>query len=715
MIGEYFRRVRGGEMLGVDAYCREFPEYAAELHRELGNQAGTIVYDEHDEEATRPTPSAPGETITFDGTPADSQVIDLAKEADFRVSQVAHHLEEAGRPRRFGEYELLEVIGRGGMGVVCKARQRSIDRIVALKMIRDGQLASAGDIERFYIEAHAAGSLTHPNIVAVHEAGVIEGHPFYTMEFIEGEDLGRRIKRNAVQAEEIAPLMITVAKAVHYAHTKDILHRDLKPANVLIDEQGHPLVTDFGLARQVGKSSKLTASGAPMGTPGYMPPEQAAGRIEEFGPTVDIYSLGAVLYEMLTGRPPFEADSLADIVMKVLHKEPEPPHTINPSADRDLETICLKCLQKDPKLRYQSALELADDLRRAHEGKPIQAQPASLPVKVWHWLRDVPLIAALVHRRVVHPTPLHKLAQWSFLVSVGLVLGAVVAWQLYTPGMPGEVRILSGHPEGKYFAVATDLARTISAQASLPSMAVATAGSVENHERLLAGEAELAAIQAESLISNRLAVVAPLYYEFVLIVVRRSSVEEKQIADIADLARCSVALGPPGSGMRQGALRVLASLNIDGRSLPGNEQNFLALLTEPSLDAAIVITGLENPGARRLLATGDFQLLPIASAERVAMRIPSFHAGHIFGDQLPSEAARNVDEQGLATLFTPAYLVSRRDAPDALVRATLAALYDGGDLVARHNLLPLADAASWRAIPRHPAAEVFFEERVGEP
>lgn len=276
---------------------------------------------------------------------------------------------------RFGEYELLTEIARGGMGVVYRARQAALDRVVALKMILSGRLANPDDVERFKTEANAAARLQHPNIVAVHDVGEQSGQHYFTMEYIEGISLDQKLAHGPLASKVAARYVRILARAVHYAHKQGILHRDLKPSNILIDVEDEPHITDFGLAKRLGRGdSGQTRTGAILGTPSYMAPEQAQGRVSELGPACDVYSLGAILYELITGKPPFKAETPLDTVMQVIENDPVPPHLVNEHVDHDLETICLKCLQKDPALRYASAEELGEDLERYLKGESITAR-----------------------------------------------------------------------------------------------------------------------------------------------------------------------------------------------------------------------------------------------------------------------------------------------------------------------------------------------------
>jgi tetratricopeptide (TPR) repeat protein/tRNA A-37 threonylcarbamoyl transferase component Bud32 len=301
----------------------------------------------------------------------------------------------APKTRRFGDYELLEEIARGGMGVVYRARQVSLNRIVAVKTILAGQLASAADMERFRAEARAAASLQHPNIVAIHEVGEQDGQQCFSMDYIKGRNLAEVVREGPLPARQAARYLQTIAEAIHFAHQRGILHRDLKPSNVLLDLFDQPRVTDFGLAKQMKADSDLTRSGQVLGSPNFMPPEQAASKHGQVGPPSDVYSLGAILYYLLAGRPPFAAETLANTLQQVCQSEPAPLRLWNPSVQRDLETMCLKCLEKEPRRRYATAQELAEELGRFLSDEPILARPVSQPEKLWRWCRRKPALAAL--------------------------------------------------------------------------------------------------------------------------------------------------------------------------------------------------------------------------------------------------------------------------------------------------------------------------------
>jgi serine/threonine-protein kinase len=276
--------------------------------------------------------------------------------------------------KSFGDYELLEEIGRGGMGIVYQARQRSLNRLVALKMILRGELATPDDVARFRREAQAAAHLEHPNIVPVYESGEHDGQAYFSMRWIDGQTLAAVLARGPLKPREAARYLAAISRAVHYAHEKGILHRDLKPSNILLDRHDQPHITDFGLAKRVtGEelAAGRTATGNLVGTPAYMAPEQVSNRRGSPSPASDVYSLGVILYEMLTGRPPFQAPTPFDLLLLVYDQDPVPPRLLNPGVDPDLEMICLKCIQKEPELRYASTAALAADLEAYLHGEPL--------------------------------------------------------------------------------------------------------------------------------------------------------------------------------------------------------------------------------------------------------------------------------------------------------------------------------------------------------
>jgi hypothetical protein len=289
-------------------------------------------------------------------------------------------------------YEILGELGRGGMGIVYKARQAGLNRTVALKMILSGGHASAADLARFRIEAESVARIQHPNIVQIYEVGERDGLPFFSLEYCDGGSLAAKLDGTPWEARRAAEMVRTLARAIQTAHDQFIVYRDLKPANVLLAVSGTPKITDFGLAKQLDTSAGQTASGVMMGTPSYMAPEQVNGA-KNVGPLADVYALGAVLYELLTGRPPFKAPTAFDTVMQVVSDEPARPRALNSKIPPDVEAVCLKCLEKVPSRRYESASALAEDLAAWLDGRPVVARPLGPAGRILAWVKRHPFVA----------------------------------------------------------------------------------------------------------------------------------------------------------------------------------------------------------------------------------------------------------------------------------------------------------------------------------
>ena len=361
-------------------------------------------------------------------------------------------------PAQFGDYELLQELGRGGMGIVYRARQTSLGRTVALKMLLRGAMASDDDLARFRAEAEAAAQLSHAAIVPVYEVGQQDGHSYFSMKCIDGQTLSQRLTDGPLRPRAAAEILATVARAIDAAHERGVLHRDLKPSNILIDDIGQPHVTDFGLAKRVDADASLTRSGAVIGTPSYLAPEQAAGNRGAIGPATDVYGLGAVLYQMLTARPPFQAASPLDTVMLVLEQDPVPPRLLNPKADHDLELIALRCLQKPPDLRYSSAGELANDLEAYLAGEPLAVRSGRFSAVIARWFRETHHVAVLEnwgllwmwHAVVLlvlclltnwmHVSGFESPVAYLVLWGGGLAVWAPIFWALRRRAWPGHVR-----------------------------------------------------------------------------------------------------------------------------------------------------------------------------------------------------------------------------------------------------------------------------------
>ena len=392
--------------------------------------AAMMVTDAVAEQSTILSARDHGSVPTAAGSDANRVTSGVASESGFQSAETGGLLPGVTTlPATFGDYELIEELGRGGMGVVYRAFQKSLGRTVAIKMLLRRDLATPGDLARFRSEAEAAAQLDHPGIVSIFEVGECDGHPFYSMQLVEGTTLAKRLLQGPLPAREAAFLLAKVADAVHTAHARGVLHRDLKPSNILIDSIGEPHVSDFGLAKRLEADESVTHTGAILGTPCYMSPEQAAGSRGDVGPTSDVWSLGAILYQMLIGRLPFQASSPMDTLLAVLESDPPLPRSIDRQVDRDLEMIALKTLQKPQELRYASAADLAADLRAFLAGEPVAARHGGLAD-----------IVARLFRETHHAVVLENwglLWMWHSVVVLALcVTTDLLAWQGVTTRWP---------------------------------------------------------------------------------------------------------------------------------------------------------------------------------------------------------------------------------------------------------------------------------------
>jgi tRNA A-37 threonylcarbamoyl transferase component Bud32 len=374
VIAAFLEAEHSGKASDRDGWLRRHPDLADDLRR---------FFEQHDKMARLAAPMRAVDRSPRLETPTVTHGAET------------QHGPPLGMVRYIGDYELLAEIARGGMGVVYKARQISLNRNVAVKMILAGQLASARDVARFRAEAEAVAALDHPNILPIYEVGEHDGQHYFSMRLIAGGSLADRVEKLRQQPREVARVIAAVSRAVHFAHQRGVLHRDLKPSNVLLDERGEPFVVDFGLAKKIEADARLTQSGAIVGTPAYMAPEQARAE-KGITTAIDVYALGAILYECLTGRPPFLAATAWEVVRQVVDNEPDPPRQLYPQVDRDLERICLKCLAKEPAGRYDSAAALADELERWLRGEPVQARPVTALARLNKWVQRQPAVAGLL-------------------------------------------------------------------------------------------------------------------------------------------------------------------------------------------------------------------------------------------------------------------------------------------------------------------------------
>jgi WD40 repeat protein/tRNA A-37 threonylcarbamoyl transferase component Bud32 len=421
VLAEWLEAAEGGRALDRTAFLARHPRHAAELQRCLGawekvNQWAAPLR-QVSQAARLSTDHAP---TRIDGPAAPGGKTGLSA------------------PAAFDDYEVLEELGRGGMAVVYKARQRSLDRLVALKMFRALELGSTAEVERFRKEAALVARLEHPCLVPLHEVGEQGGRPYFTMRLMEGGSLAEKVTPFQTDPAAAARILAAVARAVHHVHQRGVLHRDLKPSNILLDAAGQPHVTDFGLAKVLEADTGLTQSGALVGTPSYMAPEQAGGGGEVVTTATDVYGLGATLYALLTGRPPFQGADVLQTLAQVKDREPTPPGTLNPRVERDLQTICLKCLEKQPGRRYPSAEALAEDLERWLAGEPIRARPNSAWERAWKWARRRPAVAALV---AVSTAALLGLLAGLYLYNLHLGDALAASDRLRSEGLEREARL----------------------------------------------------------------------------------------------------------------------------------------------------------------------------------------------------------------------------------------------------------------------------------
>jgi TRAP transporter TAXI family solute receptor len=611
-------------------------------------------------------------------------------------------------PYRFGDYILERVLGRGGMGVVYLAFQVQLERRVAIKMIRSGALASDDEVNRFYTEARSAASLTHPSIVTVYHCGEHDGHHYFSMDFIPGTDLAKRIVSGPMTPMEAVRYVRDVARAIDYAHQQGVVHRDLKPANVLIDESDCVVITDFGLAKQMGSDKGLTATGATLGTPSYMSPEQAAGKSEEQDESTDVYAIGAILFALLTGKPPFQGESVLQTIMQVIHRPAPTVRQIHPNIHADLDTIVTKCLEKSPARRYASAGDLADDLDRFYQGVPITARPPSFLRRAKHWLVNVPLIAAVTGSRNIEPTASQR---WAQNIMIACVFASIIAW--FTGGriteywhdsiLPRHISIASGNPGGMYYEIAGKLAERLQLTSGSEPHVLATNGSLENIRQLLDQKAHLALMQESSVRSDQqVAVVAPLFYEAIHILVPKNS----QVEHMDQLIGKKIVMGMRDSGTRQAASRLLKHFNVTEDNATIVDSDWTHAESNKDADALIAVIKVGQTGINDLLKDGRFRLLSIDNATALALEEPMFR---LF--EIPATAYSSGSATSIQTLATTALLVVRRDAPSKLVDACLNAIYKEDPTSI--GIIPFALAANWQGLPYHDAARRFFTSAEG--
>ncbi len=735
VLAEYMHRCDSGPTPNREEFLSRHPELRDQLSEllsaadwieqlagprvaDLGKSASNLKEDKAlddvrlADEDTLPHVSKLNQSSAHDQTISSGATTDESAEGTSARPKARRELSQPVLPCHFGDYLLERVIGRGGMGVVYMGRQENLDRQVAIKMIRSGALASEEEVQRFYAEARSAAQLDHPNIVTVYQCGEQAGHRYFSMDYVPGTDLSRLTADGPIDCKRAARYVRDVARAIQYAHDRGILHRDLKPANVLVDENDIVRITDFGLAKSIGTETGLTATGAALGTPSYMSPEQAAGRVNEHYHATDIYSLGAILFTIVTGQPPFKANTVVQTIMHVIHRPAPAARTVNPKVDEDIETIIDVCLQKSPERRYGSAQALADDLDRYLSGSPIQARPMSQMRRVWYWLLGVPIFGAVLDHRVIEPTDAHRWVQRG-LISIAIMF--VVAWlsmAAFNSGrnnrMPRKVRFAAGMSGGTYSRIAESLCDALGSTTKCEALLIPTDGSSENIDLLTSADAELALVQADALGAEGVEVVAPLYYEAVHVLVRR----DLGIPALGDLRGRKVRIGSVKTGSHSVARLLLSSAGLSFDDIAADSLDWHSLVDDPAADAAIIVTQLGSSGMSRLLKKGDYELLPMSMPRAVqfALDEPAFHYYVVSSEDYPD---CNMVET--PTVVTTAFLVARVGTPDILVKTILEHLFSE-EIRQSIGIVSAERAAHWQGLATwHPAAREFFASYRGSP
>ncbi|MFM8213331.1 MAG: TAXI family TRAP transporter solute-binding subunit [Pirellula sp.] len=732
---EFLRKHDAGQPIDRQEFLGKYPEYRQRLEGFLETadwieqMAGPTLGDLPPEETSSPKLDAepledqpvgsPDPALEYDPNAA---TIDLPQaraqasdEVDFSLSDVAGSNSDvaefpaldntqAALPCRFGDYILQRVLGRGGMGVVYLATQTALNRQVAVKMIRSGALASNEEVERFYSEARSVAKLTHPSIVTIYHCGESNGHHYFSMDYIPGTDLSRKLADGPLEAKQAVKYVMDVARAIDYAHSHGVVHRDLKPANVLIDETDHVVITDFGLAKQMGAEQGLTATGATLGTPSYMSPEQASGKNEAQGVATDVYAMGAILYALLTGKPPFQAESVMQTIMQVIHRPAPLIRQQQSNLHVDLETIVGKCLEKSPSLRYASAGQLADDLERFLNGHPIEARPPSLARRFRFWFTNIPIVAALTGVRQVEPSRSQRWAQNIFLTGAACTLALALLgngiWDTFRDkSLPNRITIASGSPGGMYYDLAGKISDRMKTGSGREPTVTSTSGSVENLKQLLDKHADIALMQESTVRADQVAVVAPLFFEPIHILIPKDS----KIQSILDLKGQAVVLGSKDSGTRQAALKLLKYFGMSEKDIDVVESDWNAQGIRAKKLPMFAVIKAEQPSLTELLTSGDYRLLSIDDAPKMTLAEPMFRLY-----QFSPGSYRGSIAEPVSSLATAALLVVRRDAPSRLVEECLTALYQSDALA--DGLIAKEMAAEWQGLPYHPAARRYFEK-----
>lgn len=712
----FLKRHDHGEKVDRETFLREHPELSEQLRSLLDaadwieRMAGPTLADSIEESANM-TYDPNQVTIDLNALPGRGRSIGSNVRAGSTENEDPLSLSEIGSlentqthlPCRFGEYLLEKVLGRGGMGVVYLANQVQLNRRVAIKMIRSGALASHAEVSRFYSEARSVAKLDHPNIVTVYHCGENAGHHFFSMDYIPGTDLAKRLADGPMDPKEAVRYVRDVARAIDYAHSHGVVHRDLKPANVLIDPDDKVVLTDFGLAKQMGGEQGLTATGAALGTPSYMSPEQAMGKSEDQGVATDVYSMGAILFALLTGRPPFQADSVMQTLLQVMQRPAPLVRQLRADIHGDLETIISKCLNKSPAMRYASAKELADDLDRFYNGHPIEAKPPSLPRRLQFWLGGIPLIAALTGVRQGEPSNSQRWAQRAIIATLaltlaGVFLGSSVKRWYQDTVLPSRIAIASGSPGGMYFDIAGKLSDRMQTGHKTQPSVISTGGSFENLRLLMDRQAQVALVQESTIRADQVAVVAPLFFEAIHVLVPKSS----DIQQVEQLAGKSIVMGAKDSGTRQAALRLFKHFQLTEKDIDIVDGDWTQSSTRTPDRVLIAVVKQGQSGMMNLLSEGQYRLLSIDIPPSVLMSEPMFR---LF--EIETGSYGGIVEKPIKTLATTAMLVVPKDASSRLVDECLTAVY--AEPLLTEGLISKDLAAVWQGLPYHEAARRFYE------